>query len=134
MDYQDMHTEGYSGTTFKQPPNNMATASLVLGIIALITSCCYYTALPLSGLSILFGLLSRPEGKFSTPAKAGMILSAIALVMLVLSWVLLFAWFADLVGGPAVRNMPVVPSLPEMTPGLDNILTVFWGISTGGAR
>lgn len=146
MDYQDMHTEESEmmqpkpdrpvnpGTTFKQPPNNMATASLVLGILALITSCCFYTVFPLGGLSILFALLSRPEGKFTTAAKAGMIMSVVAVVMLVLCWVLLFVWMGNLAGGPAVRNMPVIPTLPEMTPGADNILTVLWQVTTGGAR
>lgn len=130
MDNQDIRPE----TTSKQPPNNMATASLVLGILALVTFCCYYTVLPLGGLSILFGLLSRPEGKFTTAAKAGMIMAVIAMALTVLFWVLLFVWIQGYAAGPAVRNLPVIPSLPDVAPGPDNVLTAFWQISAGGIR
>lgn len=130
MDDQDIRPE----TTSKQPPNNMATASLVLGILALVTFCCYYTVLPLGGLSILFGLLSRPEGRLTAAAKAGMIMAVIAMVLMVLFWVLLFFWLDGYMAGPAVRNMPVTPSLPDMTPGMDNVLTALWQIPAGGVR
>lgn len=155
MDYQDMQTEESEmmqpkpdqpfeyqaadrpvnpGTAPKQPPNNMATASLVLGILVLVTFCCYYTVLPLGGLSILFGLLSRPEGRFTTAAKAGMIMAVIAMVLTVLFWILLFAWIQGYAAGPAVRNLPVIPSLPDMTPGPDNVLTALWQLPVGGVR
>lgn len=140
MDYQDIHAEESEviqpvnpETTTKQPPNNMATASLVLGIIALVTFCCYYTVLPLGGLSILFGLLSRPEGKFSTSAKAGMIMSVIALVLTVIFWVVLFVWLDANLADQAVRNMPVIPSIPDVVPGTDNVLTFYWQ-AAGGVR
>lgn len=146
MDYQDMQTEkaeriqtaGYQPVmpeiTGKQPPNNMATASMVLGIIALVTCCCYYTVFPLGGLAILFGLLSRPEGRFAGQAKAGMIMGAIAIVMVVVFWGAIFVLAYRDIGSPPIRNMPAVPSIPDVTEGLENILTVFRRIPMGGVR
>lgn len=146
MDYQDMQTgetermqpAGYQPVmpeaTSKQPPNNMATASMVLGIVALVTFCCYYTVLPLGGLAILFGLLSRPEGKFAGQAKAGMIMGSIAMVLVVVFWGALIAMALSSIGDPGIQNMPVIPSIPDMTDGLENILTVFRQIPIGGGR
>lgn len=146
MDYQEMQTEKTEimqpeqkqpvnpETTHKQPPNNMATASLVLGIIALVTFCCYYTVLPLGGLSILFGLLSRPEGKFTGTAKAGMIMSSIAIVLMVLFWVVLIILVFQGIAETEIQNMPMIPPVPDMTTGLDNILTGLPRFLTGGGR
>lgn len=147
MDYQDMQTEEMNiiqpepnqpaapEATRKQPPNNMATASLVLGIIALVTFCCYYTVLPLGGLSILFAILSRPDGKFTGQAKAGMILSVIAIALAVVFWVVFITYIMGQVTDTAVQNMPMIPpSIPDVTEGLDNVLTAFWRLPIGGVR
>lgn len=146
MDYQEMQTEKMEimqpeqkppvnpETTHKQPPNNMATASLVLGIIALVTFCCYYTVLPFGGLSILFGLLSRPEGKFTGTAKAGMIMSSIAIVLMVLFWVAMIIFVLQEITDTAIQNMPMIPPVPDVTTGFDNILTGLPRFLAGGGR
>lgn len=134
MDYQDTYQPIMQESTSKQTPNNMATASLVLGILALVTFCCYYTAPIFGGLSILFAILSRPEGRFSRPAKTGIILSVIALVLLLALWaVLIFILMSD-IGNETIQNMPAVMPIPEVTEGLDNILTAVWRIPMGGVR
>lgn len=68
----------------KQGPNGMATASLVCGILAVLTSCCCYGALIFGGLSVLFAVLSRPSGRMSWLAIAGMVLSAVGIVLMVI--------------------------------------------------
>lgn len=72
----------------KQPQSNMALASLVVGIIAIVTSCCFYGGVVFGGLGILFALLSKTEDKFEKYAKAGLITSSIALVLVVILIVL----------------------------------------------
>ena len=64
--------------------NNMALASLVMGILGIITSCCCYGGVIFGSLGILFALLSRTEDRFEGYAKAGLITSAIAIVLVVL--------------------------------------------------
>ncbi len=73
---------------YRQPErpaqSNMALASLVMGILGIITSCCCYGGLIFGSLGILFSLLSRTEDKFEGYAKAGLITSFIAIVLVVL--------------------------------------------------
>lgn len=135
MEYQDMQTEGMERM---QPPNNMAIASLVLGILALVTFCCHYTVFPLGGLSILFGILSRPEGRFRGAAKAGMILAGIAIGMtLIFYQIALLPWIGNSIMDPAIQNMPVIPEIPEvpeLPKILEHTLTVLSRLPMGGVR
>ncbi len=88
MDYQGQETN-YMATEYqsassqekKQPPNAMATASLVMGILALVTFCCCYGGMIFGGLGILFALLSRGDRPLEGQAKTGMILSIIGLAL-----------------------------------------------------
>lgn len=60
----------------------MATASLVFGILAIITCCCIYTAMIFGALAVIFALLSRGgERKLSSVAVAGLILGIIGMVL-----------------------------------------------------
>lgn len=68
----------------KSPQSNMALASLVMGIIGIVTACCCYGGLIFGSLGILFALLSRTEDRFEGYAKAGLITSAVALALVVL--------------------------------------------------
>lgn len=62
-------------------PNGMASVSLILGIIALVTSCCFYISIPAAGLSILFALLSKGyDAQMDARARTGIFLASIALV------------------------------------------------------
>ena len=51
----------------------LATASIALGIVSIVTFCCLYAALPCGALAIILGLLSRGgEMTFSTTGKIGL--------------------------------------------------------------
>lgn len=63
-------------------PNSMATASLVLGILAIISICCVYGSYLFGGIAITLALLSRGRNnKLSTNALIGTILSIIGMVI-----------------------------------------------------
>ena len=72
--------------------SNMALASLVMGIIGIVTSCCGFGGLIFGSLGILFALLSRTKDRFEGYAKAGLITSAVALVLVVLVAILFFGF------------------------------------------
>jgi hypothetical protein len=75
-------------TAYKQPEkpvqSSLSLASLVMGILGIITSCCCYGGLLFGSLGILFALLSKTEDKLESYAKTGLITSSIALVLVVL--------------------------------------------------
>lgn len=83
-----------------QPETNsqsrMALASLVMGIIGIVTTCCM-GGLFFGSLGILFALLSRTEQRFESYAKGGLITSAIAIGMSVIIR-LVFAAYIMLAG------------------------------------
>lgn len=80
-------------------PNALATASLIMGILSLVTLCCIYGGLIFGSLGLAFSLLSRGKNKrFSEHAKAGLILSIIALSLLALLF--LFSLFIILTDWP----------------------------------
>lgn len=67
---------------------NMALASMILGIIALLTSACIYLAVVCGALGIILALLSRgSEQSLSLRGKAGLILSSAGLLMTFLIYV-----------------------------------------------
>ncbi|WP_099466764.1 DUF4190 domain-containing protein [Konateibacter massiliensis] len=73
----------------KNEPNGMATATLVLGILAIVSICCVYGSYIFGGIAIALGLLSRGKGtKLSTNALIGVILSIVG--MAVSTFVLIF--------------------------------------------
>lgn len=80
----------------KSPQSNMALASLVMGIIGIVTSCCCYGGLIFGSLGVLFALLSKTEDRFEGYAKAGLITSIIGVVMAVLLGI---AWIIFAVAG-----------------------------------
>jgi hypothetical protein len=73
-DYQDYPTSGgHSG---------LETASVILGILGLLSCVILYFSLPLGALGILFALLSRgSRPHMSTRAKTGLGLSAAGLIL-----------------------------------------------------
>lgn len=74
---------GQSGPLYSQPQrqSNMALASLVMGIIGIVTSCCCMGGMIFGGLGILFALLSKMSDRYEGYAKAGLITSIIAVVL-----------------------------------------------------
>lgn len=96
--------------------NNMATASMIMGILALVFLCCY-GGLLFGSLGILFAVLSRTEGRLTGQAQAGLILSVIGLVLGIL--LLAALWFLVLQNtvwssGP-IQKLPAYPQVPELT-------------------
>lgn len=68
-------------------------ASLVLGIVALATGCCVYTAIICGALAVMFALLSRGgERTMSNKAKIGLGLGIAGIVLGLLMLVSAFAY------------------------------------------
>ena len=81
---------------------NFATLSLVMGILALVSLCCFpFISIPFAGLGILFSCLSK--GRFSRPgpAKAGLAISSTLLAILI-AVILVFS--AIIIASPTGRN------------------------------
>lgn len=80
-------------STYQQPPksqqNNMALASLIMGIIGIVTSCCCFGGLIFGSLGIVFALLSKTQDRFEGNAVAGLITSIIGLVFTAIVFILL---------------------------------------------
>jgi len=81
---QDSNRDTVYKQTESPAQSSMALASLVMGILGIITSCCCYGGVIFGSLGILFALLSRTDDKFESYAKAGLITSSIAFVLVVL--------------------------------------------------
>ncbi len=98
MDYQpdsyQQHSENDPSTPdyseFRQEPSNyedrhsseFATASIVMGIIAIATFCCIYSAIICGALAIIFALLSKGgEMTMDHRGRTGLILGIIGLVV-----------------------------------------------------
>lgn len=111
----------------EQPPNHMATASLVMGILGLVFFCCCYGGFLFGGLGILFALLSRTEKHLEGRARAGLVLSVIALIC---SLLVLFGFAALVLSGGgwghgAIQQVPAYPETPDFTLP-DNMLRGLW--------
>ena len=67
--------------------SSMALASLVMGILGILTSCCCFGGLLFSGLGVIFALLSRIDAgtPFEGYAKAGLITSVIGIALAVIA-------------------------------------------------
>lgn len=64
------------------PKNGFETSSMILGICALVSCSCFYGAIPLGALSILFALFSRGgQMKMSPKAKLGLFLGIAAILL-----------------------------------------------------
>ncbi len=68
---------------------NMATASMVCGIIAVISFQLFFISLPLAGAAIILALLSRSGSKVEGRARAALIAGASAMVI-----TCLYTWYA----------------------------------------
>lgn len=105
--YQTQYQTQYqSGRPVYQEKNNMATASLVMGILSVCSiCCCLLFGIVFGALGIIFAIMSKKEGrmdgKMDGQAKAGLILSIIGIAVTVLI-VILFV---------AVEVLYVIPGL-----------------------
>ena len=80
--------------------DNMALASFILGIIAVITSGCIYLAIVCGSLGIILALLSRGgEMKLTSRGIAGLTLSSIGLALTFLIYTAAFLFHIRSFGG-----------------------------------
>lgn len=89
----DREEHSFYGESPKTPHSSsgMASAALVLGIISIVTACCFYISIPLGALSILFAILSKePSRPYLSQAKSGLILSIIGIAATLLLLALAF--------------------------------------------
>ena len=78
----------------------MALASMILGIIAIVTSGCIYLAIICGSLAIILALLSRGgRMDFCTQAKAGLISGVVGLILTIIIYVTAFAFILQQYGG-----------------------------------
>ena len=98
----------YQETAYEEyvPPkkqSSMALASLVMGILGILTSCCCFGGLIFGGLGVIFALLSRFNEKtqFEGYAKAGLITSVIGMALAVIAGiaVTIYSIFLMIEGG-----------------------------------
>lgn len=74
-----------------RPQDVMMTASVVLSVIAIATTCCIYSSIICGSLAIILALLSRGEQKKLTPqGKLAVMTSTAAIVIAVLATVMMF--------------------------------------------
>lgn len=70
----------------KDPGHGLAIASLVLGIISLLSCCCVYLSVIVGVVGVVLAIISKNKsntGKMETMALAGMILSIVGIVLAV---------------------------------------------------
>lgn len=76
----------------------MATASMVMGIVSIVLSCCCFLGFIFGGLAITFSLLSRTDQGFDGKAKAGLITGIVGVVLGLMGlvfWILVFGFSAS---------------------------------------
>ncbi len=88
-------------TSFRPEPercgnSSMATASMVLGIAGIVTSCACCIGLVLSGLALILGLMTRTERTMERNARIGVITGSVGLV---LSLLFLILWVMISISG-----------------------------------
>lgn len=80
--------------------DSMALASLILGIIAIVTSGCIYLAIVCGALGIILALLSRGgEMTFTSKSITGLTLSSIGLILTLLIYTAAFIIVINQFGG-----------------------------------
>ena len=105
MDYQNNPGSHPSGQQLFSPYRNkrsagFSTASLVLGILSLVTCCCIYSALSFGALAIIFALLSRGgEMTMDTRGLTGLGLGIAGLVLGIVIFIFMFIYTVSMYGG-----------------------------------
>lgn len=68
-------------------PNGMAMAAMILGIIAIPTTCCIGLGLPLAAVGMIFALLSRRSRKMSAQAAVGFGLCLSCIILSIMTFI-----------------------------------------------
>ena len=92
----DFHSDdNFSGQQYRspvRPQDAMLTASMVLSVIAIVTTCCIYASIVCGSLSIILALLARGQQKKLSPqGRLAVMTSTAAIVISVLAAVIMFA-------------------------------------------
>lgn len=99
----------------EQKKNNMAMASMILGILSIVLSCCCFMGFMLGAMAILFARLSKVDFRMEGKATAGMVTGIIGMVLGVVSmilWITLTAGDGDLTKGFSyIGYLPAVQTL-----------------------
>ena len=94
----DFEADGFGTPQNQKKPNKKATAALVLGILSLLLGCCGCCCISpiLAVIAIVLAFVSKAQndGVMAGKAKAGLILSIIALVILLIC-IIAFGVFAN---------------------------------------
>lgn len=82
---EPVYNGGVSGNNYQDPGKGFGIASLVCGILALITCCLWCTCIPLAVVSIVLGILQikKGSGVGKGMAIAGIICAAVGLVLFI---------------------------------------------------
>lgn len=87
------------------PSSGMASAALILGIVSIVTSCCFYISIPLGALAILFAILSKdPSRPYLSQARSGLVLAIIGMGATVLLLILAFVANVTYLGDSELRE------------------------------
>ena len=73
--------QDYTNTDPIRRNQNLETASMVLGLLALFSVLIVYVSIPLAALSVITGLLSRGNGRLKGRSKRGVMIGGIALAV-----------------------------------------------------
>lgn len=73
----------YNQQNYTQPSSGFGIASMVCGILALITCCLWCTCIPLAVVSIVLGILQIQKGTAKGMAIAGIVCSSIGLILFI---------------------------------------------------
>lgn len=94
--YRDEYRQA-ANPAYMQPQrqSSMALASLIMGIIGIVTSCCCYGGVIFGSLGILFALLSKTGDTMEGYAKAGLITSVIGLFLAAMAMIFLFGMMSS---------------------------------------
>lgn len=104
-------------------------ASLILGILSLITICTGILPLPLGALGILFAILSYRKGRhFDTMALAGLLTSIVGMSVSIVIIIMSFMMLPSMLKSEDYRNQ--LNSVSEAMYGItfDDMLEGYYGI------
>ncbi len=77
-----------------EPKNNLALASMILGIVSIVVCCCCCGGVILGSLAVILACLSRVEPFFTGQAKAGLVTGIIGICLGLLSTVVWMVYLA----------------------------------------
>ena len=82
-DENNTFNNDFQAPDYKPPGSGFGIASMVCGILALITCCIWCTCIPLAVVSIVLGILQIQKGTAKGMAIAGIVCSSIGLILFI---------------------------------------------------